>query len=116
MNQEKLKKYYKEKVFLIGLTFLNKEGTVIEQYQTHGTFSELTDSGIIKISKLDKSIFHLPYDKETIKKAEKGDYKEKTTGIVVKNPDFIVMWEITIRNIEDINQIMKHGYIQPKEN
>jgi len=115
MNNKKLKKYYNEKVFLIGLTFLNKEGTVIEQHQTHGTFSDLTDSGIIKICKPDNSIFQIPYDKKSIKEAEKGEYKEKTTGMVVKNPDFIVIWEISIKNNEDINQIMKHGYIQSKE-
>ena len=44
---EELQDYIKGKLFLIGLTFVDKNGDLKEQYQTHGTVLELTNDGII---------------------------------------------------------------------
>lgn len=100
------------KLFLIGLTIINNDQELIEQYQTHGTFHQLTESGLIRIKRNDGSIFQLPYDTEAIRKAEKGEYRERSTGYIIKDPDFIMTWEITSSD-GDINteNIKKHGYI-----
>ncbi len=43
MNWEQLKEHLKGKTFLIGLSFVDKNGELIEQYQTHGKVVELTN-------------------------------------------------------------------------
>lgn len=111
MTWDESKEYLKEKVFLIGLSFVDKNGDLIEQYQTHGTIVELTDNGLFKIKREDNSIFQMPYDSETIKKADKGEYRERSTGQIVKDPDYIMTWEITINENGDTNEIKKVGFV-----
>ena len=72
MNWEELQKYIKDKVFLIGLTFVDSNEKLIEQHQTHGTVVELTNGGIFRFMKKDGSIFQMPYDKESIQKSRVG--------------------------------------------
>jgi len=111
MTWEQLREYLKGKTFLIGLTFLNKNGDLIEQFQTHGTVSELTDDGLLRIKRNDGSIFQMPYNKDTIQQADKGEYRERTTGDIVKDPNFIMTWEITTTNDDNLEETKKHGYI-----
>ncbi len=111
MTWDELKEYLKEKVFLIGLSFVDKNGNLVDQYQTHGTIIELTDDGLFKIKREDNSIFQMPYDKNTIKKADKGEYREKSTGQIIINPDYIMTWEITLNESYDTSEIKKVGFI-----
>ena len=111
MTWEELQIYIKGKLFLIGLSFVDKNGDLIEQYQTHGTVVELTNDGLFKLEREDNSIFQMPYDKETINKADKGEYRERSTGQIIKDPDFLMSWEITIDDNYDINEIKKVGFI-----
>jgi hypothetical protein len=115
MTYKQLQEYLKGKTFLIGLTFIDKEDKLIEQYQTHGTVSELTNDGLIKIERKDKTIFQMPYDKETINKAEKGEYKLRATKEVVIDPDFIMTWEISTNGNDDLEKTKMYGYIPPNE-
>ncbi|AEA42953.1 hypothetical protein [Fluviicola taffensis] len=110
MNWRQLRNHFKGKVFLIGLNFIDQEGEIIEQYQTHGTVAKLTVDGFFKIRREDNSIFTITYDKDTIKAAKEGEYREKTTGEIIKSPDFIMTWEVkTTRNV-DLEDIKKRGY------
>ena len=111
MTWEQLQEYLKGKTFLIGLTFIDKKGVLIEQYQTHGTVSELTNNGLFRIKRKDGSIFQIPYDSETIQKAEKGEYRERATGEIITDPDFIMRWEITTNEHSNLDEIKAHGYI-----
>ena len=113
MTWEECKEYFKGKMFMIGLSFVDKDGLLIEQYQTHGIVSELTNDGLFKIKQTDNSIFQIPYDLETIEEAENGEYKEKATDFVVINPDFITTWEICVDDEDDLDEMKKHGFINP---
>lgn len=115
MTYKQLQEYLQDKVFLIGLTFINKEGELIEQYQTHGNVSELTNEGLIRIKRKDNTIFQMPYDKETIKKAEKGEYRLRTTKEIITNPDFIMTWEINTNDNDNLEKTKMYGYIPPNE-
>ena len=53
----------------------------------------------------------MPYDKDTISKAGNGEYREKATGEIIKDPDFIMTWEITTVEDDNLDDIKKHGYI-----
>lgn len=111
MTWKQFQRYLKGKLFLVGLTFVDKNGKVIERYQTHGTVKRLTNDGIFKIQRDDRSIFRIPYDKDTIKLAKDGQYREKTTGEVIDNPDFIMTWEIVTDQTDDLEQVKRYGYI-----
>ncbi len=113
MTYQQLQEYLQGKSFLIGLTFIDNEGELIEQYQTHGIVSELTNDGLFKIERNDNSIFQMPYDKDTIKKADKGEYRLRATKEVVIDPDFIMTWEIITNGNDNLEQTKKHGYIPP---
>lgn len=110
MNWKELRNHLKGKVFLIGLTFVDQEGNVIEQYQTHGTVDKLTVDGFFKIRRNDNSIFTIPYVRETIKAAKEGEYREKATGEIIKSPDYIMTWEIKTTAADDLEDIKKRGY------
>jgi hypothetical protein len=110
MTWEELQEFITGKRLLIGLTFIDKRGEMIEQYQTNGAVEELTNDGIIRIIRNDGSIFQLPYDKDTIRRAEKGEYRERATGQVITDPDFIVTWEIVTEEGDDLEEVKKYGY------
>ena len=105
----------KGKVFLIGLTFVDKDGQLIEQYQTHGSVIGLTNTGLLRIERKENSIFQIPYDKKSIEKAEKGEYRERSTGEIVTNPDFLMTWEITVEKNENLDKLKEFGFISPEE-
>ena len=115
MTYGQLQEYLQGKVFLIGLTFIDKEGELIEQYQTYGTVSELTNEGLIIIIRKDDTIFQMPFDKDTINKAENGEYRLRATKEVVINPDYIMTWEISTNGNEDLEKTKMYGYIPPNE-
>lgn len=110
MTWRELRNHMKGKVFLVGLTFIDQEGKVTEVYQTHGTVAKLTVDGFFKIRRKDDSIFTIPYNKDTIKAAKEGEYREKTTGEIIKNPDFIMSWEIKLTSHDNLEKIKKRGY------
>ena len=111
MTWAELQEFIKGKRFLIGLTFINKGGEMIEQYQTNGAVKELTNDGLLRIERHDGSIFQLPYDKESIKKAGKGEYRERATGEIITDPDFIVTWEIVTDEADNLEEMKKYGYV-----
>lgn len=43
MTRKELQTFLKGKVFLIGLTFIDDDEKLVEQYQTSGTVGELTN-------------------------------------------------------------------------
>lgn len=111
MNWEELKIFLKGKVFLIGITFLDKDNLLIEKYETSGIVQELTDKGIFKFLRSDKSIFQLPYDKESIIAAKPGDYRETGTKKIINNPDYVTTWTYIVKDIEHLNSIKNTGYV-----
>lgn len=111
MTWRQLRNYLKGKVVLVGLTFIDQEGKIIERYQTHGTIAKLTIDGFFKIIREDNSVFRIPYLKETIKKAKEGKYREVSTGETIENPDFIMTWKVKTSDHTDLEEIKQHGYL-----
>lgn len=111
MTWRQLRNYLKGKVVLVGLTFIDQEGKVIERYQTHGTIAKLTIDGFFKIIRDDNSIFRIPYLKETIKKAKEGKYREVSTGETIENPDLIMTWKVKTSDHTDLEEIKRYGYM-----
>ena len=111
MTWKELQTFLKGKIFLIGLTFIDQDGNVIEQYQTSGTVYELTDTGFLKFERSNQSVFQLPYDKRAIKEAAEGEYSEKSTGKLITNPDFITTWKIDVKTTDNLDDMKRNGFI-----
>jgi hypothetical protein len=85
---------YIGKRVLVGLTYLDHEKTVIKQLQFHGTINRITDEGIF-IDRADSTgEFSLPPDTESLRPAKPGEYRLRTTGEVVVDPDYTTTWTI----------------------
>jgi len=98
-----------ERLVVVGLTFIFS-GDVAEMYQTHGIVIG-TEGSILRIRRTDGSLFHLPFDSGTIMEASPGTYRERNTGIVVEDPDYIIQWEINVRSLAEIDRITANGYV-----
>lgn len=110
MTWKELQIFLKGKVFLIGLTFVDQDEELIEQYQTSGTVDELTDDGLFHFKRTDGSLFQLPYDNETIREAAEGEYRERATGNIIINPDYTTTWEIQVNSTDNIEDMKQNGY------
>ena len=86
-----------DKKLLIGLTYLNSDGTVIEHTQMHGKIVSVeTDCVRVELEGTHKGEnMALPRDLRSYKKAEPGTYTLKATGEEIEDPDYTTTWAIT---------------------
>ena len=81
------------KVLLVGITYYTHDNVFIEQKQFHGTVTEANEK-LIRIQRKDGTDFTLPPDLSATKRARQGEYKLRSTGEVVVNPDFLATWNL----------------------
>lgn len=110
MEWDEFRSFIKGKLFLVGLSFYDANQKLLEQYQTSGTVEELTDTGILVLKRSDESLFAIPYDNEAISKAQPGEYTEHSTGLVIKDPDFILSGDVEVKSPENIASIKQNGF------
>ena len=82
------------KTVLVGITYYTKTDDFIERKQFFGTVIEANDRQI-RFRQKDGSIFGLPPDLSSTKRAPKGEFRLHSTGEIVIDPDFISTWEVT---------------------
>ena len=99
---------------LIGITFLDKEGNVVEQFQTHGPITSADALKGIVIEKPDGSgEFCIPPDRKALTPASKGQYRLRTTGEIVDDPDFTTTWTVgdtEPSNSEALEEYKRSGF------
>jgi BASS family bile acid:Na+ symporter len=83
------------KRLLIGLTYLEHDGTVIEQKQIHGRVIEASERRGVVIQLPDLTSFRLPPDLRAIQPARRGIYQLRATGEQVVDPDYVSTWTLT---------------------
>jgi hypothetical protein len=86
------------KVVLVGLTYLEADGTLMEQQQFFGmVVSADSCKGILLSLKGQRAgeEYNLPPDTRAIEIAAAGEYRLRATGEVVIDPDFTAMFSIT---------------------
>lgn len=79
------------KVLLIGLTYYTHDKVFIEQRQYWGTVIE-SNKNRICVKQKNGEIFKLPPDLRSTKSAPPGEYRLRSTGEIVINPDFLTTW------------------------
>ena len=81
------------KVILIGITKM-KHNEVVELIQYHGTIVFARENDKICIKQDDGTLRSIPPLLTNITNAKPGEYREKSTGKIITNPDFISTWII----------------------
>lgn len=81
------------KVVLIGITYVDGEGNLLERKQWWGIIeSASSDDGIRVALKNSSDPCVLPPDLRAISRAAPGAYRLKETGEVVEDPDYLATW------------------------
>lgn len=83
------------KVLLVGLTFVEAAGDRQEQFYGEVVSAGRSDGVILRLSgSRDGERYRLPPDLRSIFPAQPGEYRLRTTGETVTDPDFTATWVI----------------------
>lgn len=86
---------YIGKHLLFGITYLDHNKNSIDQVQLHGTITRIEATVIAVRLPGSNEEFTLPPDLDAINEAPPGEYKLRSTGEVVVNPDLLATWTVT---------------------
>jgi len=81
------------KTILVGITYLDKDENVLNQIQFCGTVVKADNQNIAIKSSSEE--FFLPPDLTSISIAPEGEYKLRSTGEIIVNPDLLTTWTVS---------------------
>jgi hypothetical protein len=77
---------------LVGITRVDHAGKVIEQRQFHGHVVRASaHEGVVIVNSAGEEL-NLPPDSRAFEVAEPGEYRLRSTGEVVVDPDYLTTW------------------------
>ena len=85
---------------LIGITYVDAQGVVLEQVQMHGIIESASTQGLTVVLaglRAGESVV-MPPALDHIAPAAPGVYRLRTTGETVENPDLLATWSVTRRH------------------
>lgn len=86
------------KYVIIGLSYIDKDESVIETVQLHGRVMRINSTEGIVVQREDKQEeYKLPLDFGAFLPAQSGEYKLNTTGEIIVDPDYVSSWSIQKR-------------------
>ena len=84
---------------LVGLTYLRPDGGIASRLEFHGTV-ESVGQDLVEVRRADNGeILTLPPAPEAYEPAPPGEYRLKTTGEVVVDPDFTCTFDVVPPNL-----------------
>src|SRR5690242_1002639 len=95
------------KTILLGLTFADSEGNVLERVQRHGVIDSADSERGVTVRFVapgqpwDGELYRLPPNLPSFSEAAPGAYRLRSTGETIVEPDFISSWEIRSPAPED---------------
>ena len=98
------------KHLLIGITFLDEQGDAVEQNQVHGRIDRIVDDMLDIIRADTGAKFTIPFAPHTIKPASAGEYRLRTTGEVVVDPDLISTWTVSAGEEGVTDEVRQSGF------
>lgn len=87
------------KHLLVGLTYMDNHGEVKSQEQVHGHVTHVDPRSGFTMKLLGErkgEEYCLPPDTRAFERASPGEYRLRSTGEVVVNPDYTASWTITV--------------------
>ena len=88
---------YVGKSLLVGITFLNPDGSVHHHQQEHGVIEAL-DAEAVSVRLKDGHTMRLPAGTAAFEPAPKGQYTLQSTGEVVVDPDYLTTLTVVPRS------------------
>ena len=85
------------KIVMVGFTYVNDSGNVIEQKQFHGEVIRANPSEGIVLKLADGTERTLPPDFRPFRKTKPGEYREQSTGEIVVDPDWLCSYTVRQR-------------------
>ena len=87
---------------LIGITYLDHDGNLIELKQFHGNIVRINEQEGIVVQLNDSAEeYNLPPDLNSLQPAPKAKYRLRSTGEIVVDPDLLTTWTITMPKPEE---------------
>jgi hypothetical protein len=81
---------------LIGITRELGDGThELEQYHGTASFEDQGDYGLVIVQCSDGTDRQYPFDSRSLERAAPGEYRLRSTGEVVADPDFLMTWIVS---------------------
>jgi len=80
---------------LMGVTYLDSSEQLIEQKQMFGTIERINDNEGIVVRLDSGDEFKLPPLLKSLQPAPKGEFRLRSTGQIVIDPDFLTTWTST---------------------
>jgi hypothetical protein len=102
------------KLVFVGLTFLDADGELLDQFQTSGRVEGVDGNGMLELRQSDGSSFRLPADSDSIRPAGPGEYRVRHSGVRVLNPDFLGHFEVQVRRQADVERYRLGGFPPPR--
>lgn len=81
------------KVLLVGITYYTHDEQLIEQKQYYGEVV-VANEEYVQIRRENGELFALPPDLRSTHPAQPGEYKLRSTGEIVVNPDYLATWQV----------------------
>ena len=83
------------KHLLVGLTYLNEDGSIRERIQLHGIINGISESTIGFECADNGEDFFVPFDEENLERGQpEAVYELRSTGEAVEDVDYISNWTI----------------------
>ncbi|MGN6058230.1 MAG: hypothetical protein ACTHOI_06565 [Sphingomicrobium sp.] len=81
---------------LVGVTREHRSGDVSqEQFWGISRIEDQGDVCLVVVECSDGKIREYPFDNRTLAKAAPGEYRLRSTGEIVNDPDFLMTWIVT---------------------
>ena len=99
------------RTLLVGLTILDQDEQALERVEVHGTISSVSEGGFLELQRADgRGVFRLPFDPNSLNAASPGEYRLRSTGEVVVDPDFTTVWSVKLVPGNSFEEIVEHGF------
>lgn len=100
------------KLLIVGVTFIDCDGEMLDQFQTYGRIASVDVTHGIAIERPGgRGRFTVPCDLTNIFPAPPGEYRLRCSGEVVVNPDFTTAWTHESGDEEaDIEAVKRMGF------
>lgn len=86
---------------LVGLTSLDQSGEVVERHQLAARVGRIEANRGIELRLDDGTRYWLPPDARSLREAPPGDYTLRASGQVIRDPDYLCFWTVTLSGEND---------------
>jgi hypothetical protein len=99
-----------DKILLIGITVLDNNDELITQIQVYGPVIKSNADGIVICRNQTQKEFTIPPDFDNVSEAQPGEYKLRSTGEIIIDPDYLSSWTVRCSSKDQVKQYSEVGF------